>query len=345
MRLITGNSSRVDIIEFLKGYSIITIIVFHYLQQIRLSTPYDQIIYFGGTGVHLFLFLSGFGLYYSFLKNPTSYMVFIGKRFRKVYIPYVIVVCITAMITVFIPIFKESVYALAGHVLLFKMFDESIIGSYGYPFWFLSTLFQFYLFFFLIIFLHKRTRPGVFVLISFLISIAWWILVAMLGMESERVWQSFFLQYFWEFALGMQAAALLKRGCFDIRLKRYQLLLCAIGGSILYGYIAYYGGALGRLFNDIPALIGYTSLALWIYSFRDKNLDQFLHFTGKISYSLFLIHILVLRIIMVGFPDLHKFVIFSLSISITYLLAAYYQKVMDKMNSSMSLTPYFIKKG
>ena len=48
-----------EIIDFLKGYSIFTIVVFHYLQFLGLPHPLSELINFGGTGVHLFVLLSG----------------------------------------------------------------------------------------------------------------------------------------------------------------------------------------------------------------------------------------------------------------------------------------------
>ena len=51
--------------------------------------------------------------------------------------------------------------AVASHVFLYKMFDNELDISLCYPFWFISTIIQFYIFFPLIMRLI-RIRGGVF---------------------------------------------------------------------------------------------------------------------------------------------------------------------------------------
>jgi peptidoglycan/LPS O-acetylase OafA/YrhL len=65
---------RFTIIEFLKGFSIFTIVIYHYLTRIKLPDACIKIIYSGGTGVHLFILLSGLGLYLSYLNKPQAYI-------------------------------------------------------------------------------------------------------------------------------------------------------------------------------------------------------------------------------------------------------------------------------
>jgi peptidoglycan/LPS O-acetylase OafA/YrhL len=62
--------NKIEVIDFIKGYSILTIVLFHYFQGIQLSSLFSKAINFGGTGTHTFLFCSGFGLYLSHLRNP-----------------------------------------------------------------------------------------------------------------------------------------------------------------------------------------------------------------------------------------------------------------------------------
>ena len=133
-RSATGDRSRVEIIDFLKGYAIFTIMAFHFLAFADFPAPWNLMIWFGGTGIHLFILLSGFGLYYSYLKRPLTWWPFIRKRAVKIYIPYILVVLISALIAVFVPVYVNSWYALGGHILLYKMFDEQIVGSYGFQF-------------------------------------------------------------------------------------------------------------------------------------------------------------------------------------------------------------------
>lgn len=89
---------KIEIIDYLRGFSIFTIVLMHLIQ----SYPIPQIIRtassFGGAGVHVFILCSGFGLYLSHLNKPLSYINFLKRRFIKVYIPYIAIILLSACI-------------------------------------------------------------------------------------------------------------------------------------------------------------------------------------------------------------------------------------------------------
>jgi peptidoglycan/LPS O-acetylase OafA/YrhL len=260
----------------------------------------SQLINFGGTGVHAFIFVSGFGLYLSHLRKPLSFSQFLKKRFTKIYLPYIIVVALTAAISLFIPVYDNSIYAFFGHVLLYKMFDETIIGSYGYQFWFISTIIQFYLIFPLIVRLKKMMKDGSFTLLGIVITILWGVFIFYIHRSEMRIWGSFFLQFIWEFMLGMVCAErFYKTGYAFWSQRKTVLALVALLGLGLYGAMALRLGVVGHVFNDFPALLGYTALGLLIFNFQAPSVNNFILFTAKISYPLFLVHILVLRLVQV----------------------------------------------
>ncbi len=316
---------RIELIEFLKGYSIFTIVVFHHLMKLNLPGPFDKFIFFGGTGVHLFVLLSGLGLYLSYAKRPIPYLDFLKKRGSKIYIPYIPVVLFSALIALFIPIYENSWYALGGHAFLYKMFDESIIGSYGYPLWFVSMIFQFYIVFYLIARMKDSTKDSYFMIFCLAISICWWVFVGLSGHGNERIWNSFFLQYLWEFALGMGIASLLIKNNLYQKLKTFQYLLIGMLGCIIYASLAIKGGVIGKLFNDIPALIGYSCIAIWIYLLKIKPINNFFLFTGKISFSLYLVHFLIMLTLANLLGNLPILLVLVLSVILAYLVAYFYQ--------------------
>lgn len=292
--------NRFEIVDFLKGYSIFTILVFHYLQYLQLPDPYSKIILFGGTGVHLFVFLSGFGLYYSYIKKPIKYSQFLKRRITKIYLPYIFVVILSAIIAFFIPVYPNSLYALGGHVFLYKMFSESIIASYGYQLWFISMILQFYLAFYIIVWLKHRLNSNKRFLISGLvISISWATLVYLINKEDARTWYSFFLQYYWEFALGIIIAekASTNEGIINTRANQFVLLCVGLICCLVYGFLALKGGAVGKLYNDLFAFTGYTLLAIFLYRLQFKPINRFFIFIGEISLPVYLLHILVLLIL------------------------------------------------
>jgi len=288
----------------------------------HLPSVIAQLINFGGTGIHTFIFTSGFGLYLSHLKKPLVYQQFLKKRATKIYTPYIIVVILSAVLSIFIPIYDNSLYALLGHVFLYKMFDDTIIGSYGYQLWFISTIIQFYLIFPALVQLKKLLTDRFFIATGILITICWALIIYFAGVSEMRVWGSFFLQYVWEFMLGMVCAERFYRNGYGFwKQKKAVLIVIALVGLCLYGLMALRLGPKGRIFNDFPALFGYTALALLIFSLHINWVNRFILFTSKISYPLFLIHILVLRLIQITCE--YFLFSFSWAVSIITLLFCY----------------------
>ncbi len=323
---------RIELIEFLKGFSILTIVIFHYLQTFHWQHLAGKLIFFGGTGVHLFIFLSGFGLYFSYLHKPVTFTQFLKKRISKVYIPYLIIVIISALIACLIPVYEGSWYAFGGHIFLYKMFDESIIGSYGYPLWFISLIMQFYFMFYLFLGIIKKTGIKYFLYLSFLLSFFWVIYIIFSGKDIYRVWNSFFLKYLWEFSLGMFLADKYKKQNYSLQagLKPAAVLFTGIAGCFLYAILALKAGIIGKMVNDIPALIGYTFIAVWIYNLKHDIINRFVLFIGKISYSLYLVHTLVIMIITYYLKDLWHPVLIILSFIISVCVAILYNSIYNK---------------
>lgn len=262
------------------------------------SGTLSLLIKFGGTGVHAFIFISGFGLYLSSLKKPLSYVSFLKRRFTKIYFPYIIIVLISAFLSLFLPIYNNSLYALLGHIFLYKMFDETIIGSYGYQLWFISTIIQFYIVFPLLVRLKKATSDKYFIAVGLIISICWATMIYNVGVGEMRVWGSCFLQLIWEFMLGMVCAErFYKRGSAFWEQKKIVLLIITVVAVAIYALMAMKFGVFGHVFNDFPALFGFVAFALLAFSLNIVRLNNFMLFTAKIGYPLFLIHILVLLLV------------------------------------------------
>lgn len=89
---------RLEVIDFLRGFSIFTIVLMHLLQSFPISPFLMAASSFGGAGVHVFILCSGFGLYLSYLNRPLTYIQFLKRRFLKVYLPYIIIILISALI-------------------------------------------------------------------------------------------------------------------------------------------------------------------------------------------------------------------------------------------------------
>ncbi|HOY04542.1 MAG TPA: acyltransferase [Saprospiraceae bacterium] len=307
---------RIEYIDFAKGYAIFTIVCYHALQQVALSPLMQKAIIFGGTGVHLFFLLSGFGLAWSASKDST--LQFYRRRMSKVWVPYVVVLTISWAAAAWLGIFPDGAGAWLAGVALYQMFSERYIESFGGHFWFISTIFQFYLVFPLLTRLQNKMSANVFLALAFSISIGWWLLVYFSGKSDLRVWNSFFLQFLWEFAIGMALAREVKQQRIDLgralETPRYDWLYLGAGivfTALMIGIVLKMGAA-GRIFNDVPALLGYTALSLFIYRVGRRALpwlNRFFLWINGFSYSLYLIHVLVLHLFLLiaGVSSLHYF--------------------------------------
>ena len=130
------------------------------------------------------------------------------------------------------------------------------------------------------------------------ISLLWSTAVGLSGYSEERVWNSFFLQYLWEFCLGMKLAEIyVKRpSALDVPEWKYLFPVC-LTGLIMTGVMGWAGFPY-RLYNDIPSLIGYTALALIVYKTGIGFINNFFCYTNRFSYEWYLVHILVFQVVM-----------------------------------------------
>ncbi|MCE2205577.1 acyltransferase family protein [Streptococcus thermophilus] len=102
-------SNRVVAIDYLKGFSIFTIVLMHLLNTMSaIPSKIQTLASIGGAGVHVFFLCSGIGLYLSYLKRKTNYYDFLRKRFTKIYIPYIIIVFISFLLILSIIMCKHS---------------------------------------------------------------------------------------------------------------------------------------------------------------------------------------------------------------------------------------------
>ena len=319
---------KLEVINFLRGYSIFTIILMHLAKSS--STGLMKIaLAFGGAGVHVFILVSGFGLYLSYLHKPTTYTEFLKRRFLKVYLPYLFI--LPAFVVYFLLV-KNSfdIITLSSHVFLFKMFNHTWDTSYAYSLWFISTIIQFYLFWPLILKLAK-CKNGL--LISIIVSLGWAGVIGWLGKQNDRAWASFFLQYLWEFVLGMKLAEIFKKTPEKITVPRYGvLILGAIVGLLLTGAMGKMGGWM-KLYNDIPSLIGYLSLALLIYKLSLPFVNRFFIFTNRISYEWYLVHGLTIQLFRGTLKSaLPTPIALLICLAISYLFAYVYSFLLTKVN-------------
>jgi peptidoglycan/LPS O-acetylase OafA/YrhL len=291
MTAIHAPKTRNPYISFAKAFSIITIVIYHFTMDMPFSSNILKVLSLGGGGVHLFIFASGFGLASSKYLDIKTY---INKRFSKVYLPYLIAISFIFLVNIFLHLYPDTFDAYLSHVFLYKMFFDKYEVSFGYQLWFISTIIQFYLFFPFLSGIVNKYPWKVVLGVSLLISIVYAISISLLGFGESRVVGSFFLQYLWEFVLGMVVA---KQGFMDKVLDRKPLLFLILG-IVSYAFMAglvLVLGPIGKNLNDIFSFLGYLSISIFIYKIlvHVKPAYNAILSVEPISYSLFLTHYLV----------------------------------------------------
>lgn len=209
------------------------------------------------------------------------------------------------------------------------MFNEKWECFYGGQFWLISTIIQFYLCWPLIIKLFKNNG----IITAVIISLLWATTTTYLGLSEQRIWNSFFLQYLWEFVLGMWLANIYFNKPYKFTIPPYKWLIpISIIGLLLTGITGCNGGFL-KSFNDIPSLFGYLSIALIIYKLTIKIINSFFSYTNSISYEWYLVHYLIFGccthyLHMINCPIVFQAIIGLLT---SYLNAIIYHQVLHKI--------------
>ena len=91
---------------------------------------------------------------------------------------------------------------------------------------------------------------------------------------------------------------------------------------------------MGRSLDDIPAMFGYTSGAIFIYQLRIKIVNQFFLFTGAISYSLYLTHVLIFSIVLYALQRFGlqvNLLAILVTLVLTYLVSYLYNKLIVRV--------------
>lgn len=118
------------------------------------------------------------------------------------------------------------------------------------------------------------------------------------------------------------------RGSLKLPSKKL-LLLLAITGIAITGVTGKAGGWL-KLYNDIPSLLGYGFLALFIYSIGIKWINLSFQFTCKFSYEWYLVHLLIFGIV---FHFMPKGLVSSIiALAASYIAAIIFHEIVTKLN-------------
>lgn len=168
---------------------------------------------------------------------------------------------------------------------------------------------------------------------ALLISLLWATFTTLMGLDDERVWNSFFLQYLWEFVLGMWLASVYFEHPEKLKLPKMWMLLGAMVVGLGLTGVSGFAGGIWKSYNDIPSLVGYMSMALIIYKIGVKFINRFFEYTNKVSYEWYLVHILVFSIYFKFARGLMPFYVdWCVLMVLSYVVAVGYHWMVKKIN-------------
>ena len=285
-----GNLLSVNISNILRGIAILLVILQHISGHLgtNIFTP------MGGTGVAIFLFLSGFGLNESFKKK--GFTDFWKNRVIKVFIPYIILITILTVI-----------YNRGG----VKNYLYDILGIKT-SYWYIAFLLKQYILFYICTKFFCKVKLYIFILCSIIF------LFTFPNIEAE---QSF------SFLTGV----LISEYYQDIKRmveKRYLVvsIIFFIIGTIFLGikqlhfirlYEGHYIYSIIQLFIKLPYALLFISIVHYLNILISS---KFLKFSGKISYELYLVHMIFLQYINSNIYTAFLVIIVSYIISYLFFL-------------------------
>lgn len=283
------HSNRLESIDFLRGIASLAVVLFHITHTKNFLNP-EGLVYNlfkdgGEFGVIVFFVISGFIIPYSM--NRSGYRVsdfkpFLFKRIIRIEPVYILSILFMASLMVLLSKMPEIYWGWSAYKLDFTNFlmhlgylinilpDERWINP---VYWTLGIEFQYYLLIGLIFPLFIRKNKLVNVFLLFLITAACWFIFLYFMKDTYLRYGSLIFRYFPVFLVGISL--------FQLKTERINLFAFIIFNLCILVLI-------GTEFQ--PRAIIAIIFALFVLFAMKRSPKVFL-FLGKISFSMYLIHI------------------------------------------------------
>lgn len=216
------------------------------------------------------------------------------------------------------------------------MFIPKYMSTFG-VFWFVSTLFQFYIMFYAICAFRNLFRNiYAFLATCTMIGFIWQLILYLIyGNVFIRVLNGSMIQYLPVFVLGMVVAENLYEGK-DI-IETLPTWIIGVSAIMFLGldYLMVTGPikAFGA-FNDIPDTIGFIALMVFIYRISNIVIRNLVIQISKFGYELYLMHIIVMTIVFSLFGNgtvLTTIASTIISIFASIIIAYFYKRLWEKV--------------
>lgn len=283
--------------EKIMGLAIISIIIFHYFEDVRIfmnvspiiikiSKIYNVII--GSIGVDIFLIVSAIGLYYSYSKN-NNLVEFYKKRIKRVLIPYIII-CGIYWIVLDIFIKKLSIIYFFKDFLWISFFTEHVT-----TFWYiLAIVILYFLFPIIYRFINNGGNKKYKLLILTMLDILLNIFIFIFNRNLYNNIEIFLIRVL-DFIIGMFLAQkvynkdkiskkyIIKCGILLLVTFSFKLLLFKFMASIYY--------LINRYLTAIIAITGTILLAIALENINFRRINEILKSVGQYTLELYIFHV------------------------------------------------------
>jgi peptidoglycan/LPS O-acetylase OafA/YrhL len=323
-------NNKLASLVFLRAIAVLSVCCCHFAKPLTEGFIYSPIFSFINNycryGVEIFFVISGFVIPLS-LENGkyhlNDYLRFLYKRLIRLHPAYLAAIALTLIITYFSFRFKhlpfpETFESIAGSILVFQNMSLNVV------FWTLKIEAEFYIFIGLFFILLKQYP-----------SIALYFVIPILLVASQ-------FDYFNSIGLLKHLAYFLMGTIgFLIYTKKghvwhhYLLLLAVIIFSFLFTSIP-------NMVDGVPATFAGIFTILFILFYKGKT-PQSMNFIGKISYSLYLVHYpiskMMIRFLMKLLPApiawILFLIVFAIVIPVAWLFYKYIEAPSEKYSQAI----------
>jgi peptidoglycan/LPS O-acetylase OafA/YrhL len=301
-------ASRLEYIDGLRALAALWVAIHHAAEtsvpSVILKTPVlgpvVASLFFGQFPVMVFLMLSGFCLYYPYVRGAvrpsfSGYAIFLRRRWTRIAPPFLwaIVLCLPLVAFPALNIGKWAdvstldPYVIGSHLLLIHNLIPTHATKIDYPMWSIGLEWQLYLLFPLMVLAFRRVGAAATFGATLLIAAAIRATYRELPVPLGAVLHDGPFSYLEMFAVGMAAAALAIHG-------RQLLPKWVLGLTVLVGLAIVRLGTGNGLVHDLATAVAFFAvlqLALNPAGFVASFLgSSWLSRLGVFSYSIYLIH-------------------------------------------------------
>jgi peptidoglycan/LPS O-acetylase OafA/YrhL len=343
--ILEHNNKRLDL-EFLRGFAVLIVFLFHYNKQIF---PY----YF--VGVDLFFLISGYVITKSILLKKNFYFFeFILKRIKRIYPALIIILAIFFIYFILYTEYDGSAYQDTFFSTLTTFFGVSnyfysINPNYFYfsqeikflhHTWSLSAEIQFYIFIGLFFYLFNifsnqkfKFKYVIFFLIPIFISS---LLLFLISNDKLLSGYYAFPGRIWEFLLG---------GIIYIHKPKKKFLnfhLLILIFSLFLLIMGTFNSQISYKIIIIFTIIYFSFVITFTNFYNSLIIDKILIFFGKLSFSFYLWHLIILTFYKNTFANIYFDFTLNLFLSTLFSLLTFIF-IEEKFNKKSILDKYYIK--